>query len=114
MKTPPKPLEPQFGPIDQGMILLVHTDSPPAEDVQTTWRHLRLVNRAVRQYQKDLDFCRVGCPVTQERNLVFQSPAQGVIELCYCTLDIRVLSPGLAQAECDGFFALARPHTRHK
>lgn len=69
----PKILKPMYDPNDQRVVMQVHP-TPPAVDVQTTWKHLRLASKAVREYQKDLDYCFVGCCVTRGIGLVLQTP----------------------------------------
>lgn len=46
-KEKEKLLKPQYDPNDQRVIIQVHPDTPPATDVQTTWRYMRLANKAV-------------------------------------------------------------------
>jgi hypothetical protein len=72
-KEKEKLLKPQYDPNDQRVILQIHPDTPPATDVQSTWRYLRLANKAVRHYQRELDYCFVRCHATQKNNLVLQT-----------------------------------------
>jgi hypothetical protein len=72
-KKKEKLLKPQYDPNDQRVILQIHPDTPPATDVQSTWRYLRLANKAVRHYQQELDYCFVRCHATQKNNLVLQT-----------------------------------------
>ena len=72
-KANPKPLKPRYDPNDQRVILQIHPDTPPATDVQSTWRYLRLANKAVRHYQQELDYCFVRCHATLKNNLVLQT-----------------------------------------
>ena len=74
-KKPTKkgPLKPLYNPNDQKVIVQIHPDTPPQESVQMTWQYLQMANHAVRQYQKDLDFCFIRCHVTMKQNLVLQT-----------------------------------------
>ena len=38
-----------------------------------TWQYLQMANRAIREYQKDLDYCFIRCHVTMKQNLVLQT-----------------------------------------
>ena len=67
------PLKPLYNPNDQKVIVQVHPDTPPQESVQMTWQYLQMANRAVREYQKDLDYCFIRCHVTMKQNLVLQT-----------------------------------------
>ena len=62
----PKALKPLYDPSDQKVTLQLHPSTPPAEDVQTTWRYLRLANKAVREYQKNTDYCFILLRHTEE------------------------------------------------
>ena len=53
-------------------VVQVHPDTPP-EDVQTTWKYLRLANKAVRGCRKEQEFCFLRCHVTLKKNLVLQA-----------------------------------------
>ena len=55
------------------MIIQLHPDTPPREQVQETWQYLQLANKAVREYQKDLGYCFIRCHVTLKKNLVLQT-----------------------------------------
>ena len=67
------PLKPLYNPNDQKVIVQVHPDTPPQESVQMTWQYLQMANRAVRDYQKDLDYCFIRCHVTMKQNLVLET-----------------------------------------
>ena len=75
-KVPKKPaqlLKPHYDPNDQKVIIQLHPSTPPQSTVQITWQYLQLANKAVREYQKDLDFYFVRCHVTQIQNFVLQT-----------------------------------------
>ena len=71
--TAPKTLKPLYDPNDQKVIIQLHPDTPPREKIEETWQYLQLANKAVREYQKDLDYCFIGCHVTLKKNLVLQT-----------------------------------------
>ena len=62
-------LRPLYNPNDQKV---VHPGTPPQPSVQMTWQYLQMANRAVREYQKDLDYCLIRCYVMMKQNLVLQ------------------------------------------
>ena len=55
------------------MIIQLHPDTPPREQVQETWQYLQLANKAVREYQKGLEYCFIRCHVILKKNLVLQT-----------------------------------------
>ena len=59
----PQPLKPLYGPNDQKVVVQIHPDTPPQPSVQITWQCLQIANRAIREYQKDLDYCFIRCHV---------------------------------------------------
>ena len=59
-KNGPQPLKPLYDPNDQKVIVQPHTQT----SVQMTWQYLRMANRAVWEYQKELDYCFIRCHVT--------------------------------------------------
>ena len=69
-KGPPKPL---YNPNDQKVVVQLHPDTAPQSSVQATWRYLQMANRAVREYQKNLDYFFVRCHVAMKQNLVLQT-----------------------------------------
>ena len=68
-----KTLKPLYEPNDQKVIIQLHPSTPPAKDIQTTWQYLRIANKAVREYCKELDYCFIRCHVTLKQNLVLQT-----------------------------------------
>ena len=73
------PLKPLYNPNDQKVVVQLHPVTPPQKSVQAIWKYLQTANRAVREYQKNLDYCFIRSCATMKQNLVFQTStkAQG-------------------------------------
>ena len=72
-KKGPQPLKPLYHPNDQKVVVQIHPDTPPQSSIQMTWQYLQMANCAIREYQKDLDYCFIRCHVTMKQNLVLQT-----------------------------------------
>ena len=58
------------------MVVQIHPDAPPEPAVQATWRYLQMANAAIREYQKNPDYCFTRCCATMKQNLVLQTSTQ--------------------------------------
>jgi hypothetical protein len=72
-RRPMQILRPQFEPNDQKVIVQVHPNTNPKSDMKSTWSYLQLANKAVREYNKNPEYCFVRCHVTDKNNLVLQT-----------------------------------------
>jgi hypothetical protein len=72
-KKAPQILRPRYDPVDQKVILQIHPDTPPKDDIASTWKYLQLANTTVREYNKEPKFCFVRCHITSKQNIVLQT-----------------------------------------